>query len=406
MEALANPSDLVTACRPMMHLSTVFGLCPAPDPPSRPSWWLKLAHTLLVAVLVLSGLGALLTARSLTAYRYAIPTMSVTDAAMLCLATTTCLVNLGVFAAYGRERAARALRLLQEVDRQLLAGDAPRVYRKTVAIQVVELGVVLFLVVLVFCYDNIVWYEGIVDRLVGLFAVYFTQLVNLVSMLQLVNLVLAIGHRQGRINDKLSSGELFADPASEKQDNGTSVDGGGVVLGVDELTQAARVRDLTRQLDALCDAARCANVAFGVQALLDASTVLVTVTSDVYFAVTFAQVELSGQPAPRRAWDGLLVSLLWTAVNLGKSLGVVSACSWARARSRRGAVLAQKALLREDVRSDAVTELQLLVQQTALGRVRFTAWGFFPLSHSTFCGMIGAITMYLVILLQFQQITK
>ncbi|KAJ8894180.1 hypothetical protein PR048_006790 [Dryococelus australis] len=459
MEVLSQPPDLVTACRPTLHLSTILGLCPAPDPPSRPRWWLKLAHTVLVSVLVLSALGALVTARSLTVYPYSIPTMSVTDVAVLCLAASTSVACLAVFAAHGRAHVATALRRLQEVDHHLLAADAPRVYSKSVAVQVraysthtlkmgrseaiqslghgecgcaqperpvylmaqpfchlrthilkptfrgavvwcatdlgwrealgsnpgqgmganlMELGVILFLVVLVFCYDNLVWYEGIIDRVVGLFAVYFVQLVNLMSMLQLINLALVIGHRLGRINDKLSSGELFVEPPAEKQISGTSVDGSGIALEVDELTQAARVWELSRLHDAICDAADSTNIAFGIQALFNMTTILVTVTMDVYFVVTFAQVVSSGQPAPRRTWDGLVVSLLWTAANLSKALGVVSACSWACVRAKRGAVLAQKALLREDVRSDAVIELQLLLQQMMVRKVKFTAWGVLP----------------------------
>nr|CAD7448715.1 unnamed protein product [Timema bartmani] len=416
MEALSNPRDLLTASRPLLYTSAVVGLAPDCDVThlrtetscvSR----LKLAHTVLMTISVLSGFAGLITSRALYSYPYAIPTMSVTDVAVLSLAMATSVVSLLACATYNRASVSRVFTGFQEIDRTLL-DDAPRVYRSTVATQVVQLCVVFSFLTLIFFYDNLLWYEGVLDRVVAVFAIYVVHTVNLVMVLQFVNLVTMLNHRTRRLNERLQSDEVFRDnPTAVKTVNGTSLDGNHVVFVQESveinLSQASRLRVLRGVHDRLGDIARRINVAYGVQILFDVTASFVTLTTDVYFGVTFGEViSRSQQQGYGGTLDALLLSLCWIAMYVAKLTFVMGTCNASSALDKQTLILVQKMMLREDVQADVVAEAQMFAQQVYACRFKFSAWGFFSLSYSTLCGIAGAVTMYLVILLQFQQMTR
>ncbi|KAJ9591819.1 hypothetical protein L9F63_001636 [Diploptera punctata] len=71
-------------------------------------------------------------------------------------------------------------------------------------------------------------------------------------------------------------------------------------------------------------------------------------------------------------------------------------------QANRTGVLVHK-LMTKTSNSHVREELELFSMQLLHSKVRFTACGFFPLDFTLLYSIVGAVTTYLVILIQFQQ---
>ncbi|XP_021920102.1 putative gustatory receptor 28a isoform X3 [Zootermopsis nevadensis] len=98
-------------------------------------------------------------------------------------------------------------------------------------------------------------------------------------------------------------------------------------------------------------------------------------------------------------WEWVMTGMLgWYVLKLG---GIVWACASTAREANRTAVLVHK-LLSKTRDPGVKEELQLFSLQLLHRKVQFTACGFFPLDFTLLYSIIGAVTTYLVILIQFQ----
>ena len=98
------------------------------------------------------------------------------------------------------------------------------------------------------------------------------------------------------------------------------------------------------------------------------------------------------------------VSLLvcWTTVYVVKLVCVAGSCQYTKSEAYRTSALVNKLLLLRPLPSDVADELKLFSQLQLHRNARFTAFGFFSIDFTLLFTMVGAVTTYLVIYLQFK----
>jgi hypothetical protein len=153
--------------------------------------------------------------------------------------------------------------------------------------------------------------------------------------------------------------------------------------------------------DVLSDAVTSVSSGYGLQILLSLSIIFMSVTTSLYFAIGFAAKLREDEGNAGQHQRALVFSLTWAAVGIFRTFAISSSCRSVSAEAARTSVLLQKLLLEPSVSPEAATEIQLFLQQSRIGAVKFTAWDFFTLGHTTMFSFIGATVTYLVILLQF-----
>ncbi|KAJ9599119.1 hypothetical protein L9F63_010387, partial [Diploptera punctata] len=87
---------------------------------------------------------------------------------------------------------------------------------------------------------------------------------------------------------------------------------------------------------------------------------------------------------------------------LSKAIIIIYYCKICSSKANRTGVLVHQ-VLRFTINEKIREELELFSLQLLHQKVQFTACGFFPLDFTLLYSVVGAVTTYLVILLQFQQ---
>ncbi|XP_047116147.1 putative gustatory receptor 28b [Schistocerca piceifrons] len=166
---------------------------------------------------------------------------------------------------------------------------------------------------------------------------------------------------------------------------------------------ARAVRSLREAHDSLLDAAALVDQAYGVPLLGSLAANFVHFISALNLMLA---VKLRYQVISHGHADFLiLISSCWALLHVICVLAVTGVSSAAAAETRQIPRLVHKALLPiTDVgTSDAQLreQLQLFSQQVMHQRLCFTACGFFTIDLTIVLSMVGAVTTYLVIYLQF-----
>jgi hypothetical protein len=81
---------------------------------------------------------------------------------------------------------------------------------------------------------------------------------------------------------------------------------------------------------------------------------------------------------------------------------IAATCSATSEEAHRSVTLLQKLLLLPELHPATAAEIQLFLQQVRDRKPKFTAWDFFTINYSLLGPTVGAIVIYLVILVQMQ----
>jgi gustatory receptor len=92
----------------------------------------------------------------------------------------------------------------------------------------------------------------------------------------------------------------------------------------------------------------------------------------------------------------------WLLLYAFKLISITAHCQAATTEAENTAVLVQKLLLLQNFDQDTMTDLQLFSQQLLQRKMKFTAFGFLNLDYSLLFTIIGGVTTFLVIAMQFK----
>jgi hypothetical protein len=140
----------------------------------------------------------------------------------------------------------------------------------------------------------------------------------------------------------------------------------------------------------LYDVACLINSTYGFSLLYAAVWVFVGIIS----AVTFV-LQLNAD-----LYHLVLVTVLWSGYCVALMAAITMSCSMAVSECNRSAIIVQEIIIRDDLNDEVVKELEKMLTQFQVMKIRFTACGFFNIDLQFFCGMFGATLSYLVIILQ------
>ncbi|KAJ9580475.1 hypothetical protein L9F63_024348 [Diploptera punctata] len=160
---------------------------------------------------------------------------------------------------------------------------------------------------------------------------------------------------------------------------------------------AVRMHTLRMLYDVLCDIVSSINGIYGFQILVITMGGVMGMTVSLNAAIiVYSKSGLSHK---------VTTSFVWATMAM-VSLFVVSGCCNSTVKeASRTSVLLQKLLLLQDIHPDMKAEINLFLQQVNIRKVKFTAWDFFTIKYSILGSMIGTVTTYLVIIVQFQKLT-
>ncbi|XP_039430437.1 uncharacterized protein LOC120413595 [Culex pipiens pallens] len=146
------------------------------------------------------------------------------------------------------------------------------------------------------------------------------------------------------------------------------------------------------------------NKAYGVQLIFTLATLFITVTTLLYHCTMKAIRLLLRHPATsedavQRAWT-LLSGLLWAMVCAYRVFRICNSCNSAKNEAQQIGCLIHGLGIHSKC-SDTKAMVKLLSLQLLQQRVDFTACGLFSIDHGLIFNMVGSVTTYILILLQF-----
>ncbi|XP_034948469.1 gustatory receptor for sugar taste 43a-like [Chelonus insularis] len=161
---------------------------------------------------------------------------------------------------------------------------------------------------------------------------------------------------------------------------------------------AAEIADSLSQLisihSSLCDINLLINKAFGFPILVVGITCLLHLIITPYFLMMEANNEREG--------IFIFVQCLWCILHIYRMLMVVQPCYATTKESKNTAVLISQ-LLTYSWQPDVRKQLEIFSLQLLHRPLNFSACGLFSLDRALVTSMAGAVTTYLVILIQFQK---
>jgi hypothetical protein len=162
-------------------------------------------------------------------------------------------------------------------------------------------------------------------------------------------------------------------------------------------TDIHNVREL---YDDLCDVGVLINSVHGFQLLLELGSTTAELLLSSYlmlaimWRVQYVQTNIIGH--------FMCLMTAWLLLNAFKLISITAPCQAATTESENTAVLVQKLLLIQNFDQDTMRELQLFSQQLLQRKMKFTAFGFLNIDYSLLFTIIGGVTTFLVIAIQFK----
>ncbi|XP_057319223.1 gustatory receptor for sugar taste 43a-like isoform X2 [Microplitis mediator] len=163
-------------------------------------------------------------------------------------------------------------------------------------------------------------------------------------------------------------------------------------------TESRDVMDTVSQLitihSSLCDVNILINKAFGLPMLVVAITALFHLIITPYFLLMEATSD--------KETLFIIVQCLWCGLHVFRVVVVVQPCYSTTNESQKTAILASQ-LLTYSWQPEIRKQLEIFSLQLLHRPLHFTACGLFSLDRALITSMAGAVTTYLVILIQFQK---
>jgi hypothetical protein len=168
----------------------------------------------------------------------------------------------------------------------------------------------------------------------------------------------------------------------------------------ESLHQTVQVLRLRGIYNVLCDAAELMLSIYQVQFLMNLMQIFVETTACLCAALKYFIKFLTCQLQNPSRWKNLNTILVWGTINLTKLMALTASCHGATQRANHTAVILHRILLMRPLHPDVKAELQMFSQQLLHRKLQFSPCGLFPIDFTLLFSLAGAVTTYLIILLQ------
>jgi hypothetical protein len=160
-----------------------------------------------------------------------------------------------------------------------------------------------------------------------------------------------------------------------------------------------RFRALRIIWDVLCDVSSSVNAMYGLQILLCITSAFIKITANLSYSIISINANVSTDVDFNR---DVLLPIIWALMEFLLVFSITATCSAATGEANRSVTLLQKLLLLPELHPATAAEIHLFLQQVRDLKLRFTAWDVFPIYYTLLGSTVGAVTTFLVMLLQFQ----
>jgi uncharacterized membrane protein len=138
---------------------------------------------------------------------------------------------------------------------------------------------------------------------------------------------------------------------------------------------------------------------YGLQILLCIVSAFVETTSNFSYSITTSKVNVLTDVG---LYHQLVTPVIWALMQFLLLFWLTATCGTASGEANRSVTLLQNLLLLPELHPATAAEIQLFLQQVRDLKLRFTAWDVFTINYTLLGSTVGAITTFLVILVQFQ----
>ena len=391
----------------------------------------KVLWSFFIFLIHLTGFMSLMIWSILCDYREYSLSVTVPDALTILTMYSRCFASF-IGAVFNRRKMEILMMNFTAIDQILLQENCGRVYKKTRQILLLQLSLIFSLIIGFYCYQVYVWADGI--SYIFLIAKDLANFSNVIMAIQYINIMHILRHRFRNLNQRLAkscdSTSRISHHSSIKYRSGinclhirttqTASTANNVTdkpitqnyilsdisipmsnTGPDELS---RIHTLRQKCGDLYDITESINGIYGYQIAFELAYDFVSFVSSLYYALeSISNARKIGDHNLRGEVSITLevaCSLCWVTKNLITILAITASCSAACDEARRTGTVVQKLLLRQTLLGDTSTELQRFSNQLLINKVEFSAGGFFPVNLSLVYSMVGAVTTYIIILLQ------
>jgi hypothetical protein len=335
------------------------------------------------------------------------------------------LVSVTLNASKSRELISKVI----ELDGALLC-DSDASYRKTLIFTLIQVLVVYSYEAALFVCDTWVWMHAVDTLSVWYFiSGYPHRILNMQTTLEFSDLVLLLRNRIQALNSRLTSTlRKYTEPDFVVFNNFNSEPSPRFVVNnkirltrvnrfkktfiaspqhinllrkpLFKISEQRSVRGARELYDDICDVSELINSMYGFQLLLELGTTTAELTLSSYLML----VTILGIQNVEIHTVVLFISLMiaWQVQYAFKLISITAPCQSATNATENMAVLVQKLLLVQDFDEDTVTELQMFSQQLLQRKMKFTAFGFLSLDHSLLFTILGGVTTFIVIAMQYK----
>ena len=335
-------------------------------------------------------------------------TIVVTECFMVIVATLKSIVAILKCLSTNRHMIKKLLEKILTIDKYILF-DFNASYRRMFKFMSIHVLVTFFFTIMLFVYDTSVW-SGEVG-LLYILPSYPVRIINLCTILQFCDLVLLTRNRISIVNIMLENllKEVEANNMELKLLNISGIKIKRVFPPVEisdmvlnpsiniRISKQGRIHELRQIWDEICDIVRIINAAYGLLILLDIAigTIELLLSSYLVLAALLKLDDINIEQ---------FVSLQtgWLIFYFFKLISVTAPCQSASNEEGNTEILIQKLLLSKNIDSLTQLELRLFSQQIFQQKIKFTASGFLNIDYYLLLTIIGGVTTYLIIAVQYK----
>ncbi|KDR17318.1 putative gustatory receptor 28b [Zootermopsis nevadensis] len=431
MERVLPKANFVFSVRPLYYVSRVLGLglFSFTD-----SFVVKEINTLWILYTVILLIAVLTCGVYCTVQRVGqsglLATIVVNEFLMMFIGALKAVSSIFISVAMNGAKSRKFISTVVKVDRSLLS-DPITTYRKTFIFTLVQVFAVYSYEATLFTYDTWVWTRAMGSLSIWYFiSGYPHRIVNIGGVLQFCDIVLLLRSRFQALNsglgfilkDSVDPSIVFTNVAHEsasssvvmRNENSVSEDKSVTIIPFRDSSQfmvnrirqprfkilkQKNVHDFREIYDDLCDISVLINSMYGFQLLLE----LGVTTFELILSSYLMLATILGIHNVETDTISQFISLMtaWLLQYAFKLISITAPCHSATTEAENTAVLVQKLLLVPNFDHDTVAELQLFSQQLLQRKIKFTAFGFLILDYSLLFTIIGGVTTFLVVAMQY-----
>lgn len=312
------------------------------------------------------------------------------------LAYVACLVSNVRSISVSEDKVESFFRSFIRVDNILLVRNSDE-YRKTKKLIITQMLLLIICIIAIYVYN--LWQMWEILGFIFFCPALYSYFVNIIIVLQFSNITYILQRRFKLLNISLERVLDFeSDNRIINHSNSVSI-----------CLKLRALRDLRRAHFTLCSMCSVVNRVYGIQNLVGIASSFASLVGFTYMAVL-------GILYTKQLWEGkdrhtvVTMYTLWTIVQIFKITCVTFCADKCQAEGNHTLEIVNKLTMglelntAEEEKGEAVSvllrQLKLFQQQLMNGPISFTAAGFFNIEKSLLHSVTGAVTTYLVILVQ------